>query len=429
MKYFFKFAALLAVLFLALCLAATAENEAFQISQDTVLPGMGRSWRQGYAPAVSGNTLSLLLPIRSDRAQGPIQAEILLDSGNIPLFKTDAVRTVRANRNENGEWNVRFSLELLPDRANGDYPCRIRVTGTDGDGRALRTDIPLTLRIRSGQPSREELRVSVENLQADFRVGEDGMITALLVNPCQAAIFENLRVSFSDPSGDILPRFEAVLRAGSLGPGERREVSLPVTVLPKAAVTPHVIQISISFTALDSAVAQEETYTLAVTQEMRLEHGGLRMADSAVAGDSVTLSLPLMNMGRADVMNVLCTLNLPGIAERQAVLVGTIGPGETKQAQMTVTVPRTARGEFAGSLTVEAQDGSGNPVSLSLPVGLTAEAPAVSAALDSSVEQETEKPPLLLYGLGGGCGLLFLVLMLQGLLLRRKIHRLEEDRL
>ena len=98
-----------------------------------------------------------------------------------------------------------------------------------------------------------------------------------------------------------------------------------------------------SFTALDQPVTQTEAYTLHITQEMRLEHGGLRMADSAVAGDSVTMTLPLMNRGKADLMNVICALSLPGITDRQAVLVGSIGPGETKQGQLSVLVPKEAR--------------------------------------------------------------------------------------
>ena len=168
---------------------------------------------------------------------------------------------------------------------------------------------------------------------------------------------------------------------------------------------------------------------VAVRQEIRLEQGGLKMASTVIAGDSVTLSLPLMNMGKADIVNVLAAVSLPGITERQAVLVGAIAPGETRQAQITLTAGKDISGDFQGTLAVEGEDNDGNPVSFSLPIQLTVEKPAVSAAAADTVQQKNEQPPFLIYALAGGCGLLLLVLLLQGVLLRRKIHRLEEDKL
>lgn len=47
----------------------------------------------------------------------------------------------------------------------------------------------------------------------------------------------------------------------------------------------------------------------------------------------------------------------------------------------------------------------------------------------SIAEEAQEKNPYILYILAGVCAALVLALILQGSLLRRKIHRLEEDRL
>lgn len=429
MRIYCKLAALLAAVFLALPFPAWGEEEPFWISENAVITGMGRSWRQGYEPLVSANTLSLILPLASNRAQGSIQAEFRLKDDSLSLLKSSAVRAVKVNKGENGLWVARFSLDLLPDRQNGDYACLIRLRGEDGAGKALLQDIPLTLRIRDGRPSKEELALKMDRVQAELKVGEDGQISAWIKNPCRAAKLENLQWSFSEPSGHILPQFESLLRLGDLEPGEEREIVFPVTVLGTAAVTPHVVAFTFSFTALDQPVTQTEAYTLHITQEMRLEHGGLRMADSAVAGDSVTMTLPLMNLGKADLMNVICSLSLPGITDRQAVLVGSIGPGETKQGQLSVLVPKEARGEYEGVLSVEAADNDGNRTSLSLPVHLTAEAPAAVPNAAESQKKAEEKPPLLLYGLGGGCGVMLLLFVLQGALLRRKIRRLEEEKM
>ena len=152
------------------------------------------------------------------------------------------------------------------------------------------------------------------------------------------------------------------------------------------------------------------------------------MASSVIAGDSLTITLPLMNMGKADLVNVLATVSLPGVTERQSVLVGTITPGETRQAQIVVTPGKDVSGDFTGTLDVEGADQDGNPTSLSLPIALTVEERVEVTAADAVVEAKKETP-YLTYGLGGGCVLLLMVCIVQGAVLRRKIRRMEEDRL
>ncbi len=164
-----------------------------------------------------------------------------------------------------------------------------------------------------------------------------------------------------------------------------------------------------------------------VSQDIRLEPGGLKMPTSVLAGDSVTLSLPLMNMGTGDVTQALATLALPGITERLSVLVGSIAPGETKTAQLTLSTGKELAGDFSGTLAVTCADSGGNASEFTLPVALTVEAPP--AYTEASAAGPEEASPVPLYLLGGGCVLLLLLLVAQGALYRRRIHRMEEDRL
>ena len=428
MKIQYRIAVLLAALLLIPIFVARAEEAPdFEIDQRRVLQGMNRSWLQGYEPKISNNVLSLVLPILCDQAEGLIQAELLMPDEAISPFKPQSM-AVKTQRAEGGLYAVRLNLELYADRKNGDYPCTVRLTGQTKSGRRLQADIPYTLRIRDGAPSTETLRMEIAELQSDFKVGEDGVLSFALKNPCQAAIFEGPVLHITDASGDIIPRDADVMYLPDLAPGESLEAQFPVTVLNKAAVSPHSLKFDLSWKVLGAAVTQTESYTLPVTQEMRLEQGGLKMASSVIAGDSVTLTLPLMNMGKADIINVMATVTLPGITDRQSVLVGTIAPGETRQAQITLTPGKHLSGDFDGSITVEGTDNDGNPASFSMPIQLTVEKRMETTAIDAQTQEE-EKPPVLIYALGGGCALLLLCLIAQGVLLRKKIHRIEEERL
>lgn len=425
-KYFFT--VLLTVLFLALIFPSVQAEEAFTIDERRILQGMNRSWLQGYEPTISRNTMTFVLPILSSAATDSIDAQIILADESLSPFKLQTMQT-KAQSSEDGLWNVRFTLNLHKDRRNGDYAAIIRITGKDKQGAVLQTEIPYIFHIRDGQPTREVIRLQVEQIESDLKVGEDGIITMTLTNPCKTVPFEQPVLEISDSTGDIIPQRSGVMYLDDLAPGETITVQFPITVLPKAAVSPHIMQFDMRWTALGQAVVQSEPHTLPVTQEIRMEHGGLRMADSVVAGDALTVTLPILNRGKASIMDVMATLELPGVVERQSVLVGGIDPGETKNAQLTVTPGKHLEGEFSGTITVTATDNDGNPAEISLPVALSVEKPVQYDENSMQAVQEEQVTPMITFALAVGCVLLLITCIVQGAVLRRKIRKLEEDRL
>jgi len=415
-------------LFLVPISGVQAEEAPFVIDQDRILNGMNRSWRHGYEPSISSNKLTLVLPILSDKANGVIDTELIMTDETFSPFKPQTM-SVRTWRSESGIYAVRLPLELYADRNDGDYACTIRISCKTKSGEELSMDIPYTIKIRGSQPSQETIRMQITDVNTNLMVGEDGIITVTLTNPCKTVPFEQPVLRISDSSQEIIPQGADVIYLDDFAPGESRTITFPVTVKPNASVSHHILAFDLNWTSLGQAMTQTESYTVPVTQEMRLENGGLKMADSVIAGDSLTITLPLMNMGRADLINVLATVSVPGITEKQSVLVGTIESGETRNAQITITPGKHVTGDFTGTMTVEATDNDGNPTSFSLPLSLSVDEPVIIAAVDTTITQTKEMPPYLIYGLAGGCGLLFLICIVQGIVLRRKIRKLEEDRL
>ena len=424
-------AVLLTALFLTPFFAAQAEPaEALTVDEAAVLKGMDRSWRQGYTPSVSKNHWNLILPVRSEQAAGVLKAELIVNNERVTPFKAQTM-IVDAREEEKGLWGVRFSLAMFSGQKNADYPCTVRVTGTDRDGRELRLDYPCTVEIRGAKESLEKPRILITDVRADLSVGEEGEIQVTLANPCAATNIADLEMKVSDAAGHILPKESDTLKIGSLPVGESVTVSYPVTVLEKASVAPHMLKMDLAWTAAGQAATYSENNTVSVRQEIRLEQGGLRMAPGVTAGDSVTMTLPLMNMGKADLVNVLATVTLPGVTERQSVLVGTIQPGETKQAQLILSPAKDIEGDFSGTLAVECTDQDGNPASFELPVELKVEKPKPKEAKQNTAGETAGmgQPAVLTWVLAGGCGLLLTLLMAQSIVLRRKLHLLEEEKL
>ncbi len=414
---------------LALCAPALAED-GFTLDENATIAGMNYlPWARGYEPTSDGETMTVCLPLRSDSAAGKITATLTVDDETVSPLRGDGAK-IDVLPDQNGLYAVRLSARLLSGRINGDYAATVRVTGKGADGADVTADFPVVLRVRDGKPGGAAMRPALENVSADLRVGENGALTAALVNTDPYAEMRDILLTVSDESGDILSAGSDSLRLGSLMPGERAQVFYPLSVQPDAAVKAHTLNLTLTWTALGADMSWTEKRTLAVTQEIRLERGALQGAASVVAGDTAVLTLPLMNMGRGDVRNVLATLMLPGLCERQSVLVGTIASGESAQARLSFAADGEA-GTYTGVFSVTGEDVWGNESGFELPVTLSVETRPVKSAEETASDDAAAGKKLspLVWGLGGACALLLLALIVTSALLARKIHRLEEDRL
>lgn len=415
------FTALLAALLLPACALA----EGFTLEEDRILAGMNQSWRQGYEPTVDGNSVNIYLPLTSDKTGGKITATLALDDPTTSPFATTTL-TADCWKNE-GLYAVRLRLPLVSARHNGDYAARVVVEGKDGDGNALRAEYPTVIRIRDGKS--DAVRPGLSAVSASLTVGEDGALRALVTNTSRYAEMTDIILTVTDAGGDVLPLSSDKLAVPPLMPGRSTWIEYPVTVKPDASVALHALTFKLSYTALDQPGAWEETFTLPVSQEIRLEQGGVQAPASVVQGDAASFTLPLMNMGRGELRNVMATLTLPGVVERQSVLVGTIAPGETKQAKLSAAPGKDIIGEVSGEIAVAAEDAWGNETRFTLPVSLSVEKAPEETKVETVTDLVKTSVPAYVWPLGGACLLLLIGFIVQGALLRGKIHRLEEDKL
>ena len=426
-----RFRLLLTTLIILLALGPRALAEGgFTLDENATIAGMNYlPWARGYEPTSDGETMTVCLPLRSDTAVGKITAALTVDDETVSPLRGEGAK-IDVLPDQNGLYAVRLSARLLSGRINGDYAATVRVTGKEADGAEVTADFPVVLRVRDGKASGAAMRPALENVSADLRVGEDGALIATLVNTDPCAEMRDILLTVSDASGEILSAGSDKLRLGALMPNERVSVTYPLSVQPDAAVKAHTLSLTLTWTALGEAMSWTETYTLPVTQEIRLEHGALQGAASVVSGDTAVFTLPLMNMGRGEVRNVLATLTLPGLCERQSVLVGVIASGETGDARLSFAAGGGA-GTYTGVLRVTCEDAWGNGSGYDLPVELTVEPRPVKSeeeTISGDAAAGTMLSPLV-WGLGGGCALLLAALIVTSALLVRKIHRLEEDKL
>ncbi len=419
---------ILLTLMLLCILSAAAQGdshlEGYILDEKYIMYNMDKSWLQGYEPLISDNRVRICLPITSKSSDGKLTATLILDDESVAPFREEKRSTVVYR--ENGMFSVELKIKLIDGRINGDYSGIVRLEGENKNDQYMVTEYPVVIRVRDGKDSLVQPQIS--QVQAELNVGENGNVSAVITNTSRYAELTNLILTVTDAAGDIVPRASNMLKIENIKPGQSVNINYPVSVKPNASVALHALTFNLTYTAAGKDGSWTETFTLPVSQQMRLEQGGVQMATTAVQGDIASITLPLMNMGRGDITNAMATLAIPGVVERQSVLVGTIVPGETKQAKLSFTPGKDVLGDVSGSITVTAEDAWGNSTEFSLPVGLTVEEP-VKLTASGEVEKKEDEPPYLMYALIGVSVLLLIGLILQGTIMGAKIRKLEEDRL
>lgn len=409
---------------LVLSLSVTAFAAEFEIDQHTTLDGMGKSWYQGYEPSVSYHTMTLFLPIRAESCVGDITVSIALDDPNVFLLTAQPKKVTVSPRN--GIYPVKLTLALERYRRNGDFPATITIKGTNEAGNEIVETIPYVIRIRDGCGSHETMEPLISDVIADLNVGSEGSLTMTITNPTTTLSIMDGEITVTDSTGEVLMSGSNRVEINEILPGKSETITIPIIVKSNATISQHTVEVKFNYKVLGKDAEWTESFTVPVTQAIRLEQGGVQLP-TAIAGELANMTLPLMNMGKGELQNVLVKLEMDGVLDAQSVLVGTMAAGETKQAKLTFTPKLDSVGTHSGTVTITCEDAYGNSFSQALDVTLTVDEPIPEVELQQ--EEEKEKMSAGTIVLIILCVLLAAGLVVQGMILTKKLHKLEEERL
>ena len=415
---------ILLTILLVLSMGVTAFAAEFEIDQHSTIDGMSRSWYQGYEPTISYHTMTLCLPIRAESYTGDITVSIALDDPNVFLLTSEPKAVTVSARD--GIYPVKLSLALERYRRNGDFPATITIKGNDEAGKEIVETIPYVIRIRDGYGSHETMEPMISDVTPDLNVGSDGSLTLTITNPTTTQSIMDGVIAVTDASGEMLMSGSNRVQVNEILPGKFETVTIPMIVKGNASISQHTVEVKFSYKVLDKDTEWKETFTVPVTQAIRLEQGGVQLP-TAIAGELSNMTLPLMNMGKGELQNVLVKLEMDGVLDAQSVLVGTMAAGETKQAKLTFTPKLDSVGTHSGTVTITCEDAYGNAFTQTLDVTLTVDEPIPEVELQQVEEKEKMNTGTIV--LIVICVLLAAGLVVQGTILIKRIHKLEEERL
>ena len=418
-----SFLILLSVL-LAFSLTGPVLGAQFEIDPYESFGDMAITWYQGYTPVIQNNILVLHLPLRAEGCVGDITVSLALEDPHVLLLAAEPKPVTVSPKD--GLYPVRLTQPLVKNRRNGDYPMRITVTGRDSAGKEISETLPYILRIRDGRSTHEILEPLFSNLTANLTVGQEGTLELTVTNPTTTLSATDCRITVKDPQGDLQMAGTDRVTLSEILPGKSIRVSIPITVRGNASVALHDLEITFRCKVQDRETQWSRTFPVPITQEIRLEQGGVQMP-STFPGELTTMTLPLMNLGKSSLQNVLVKLEINSVLDPQSVLVGTLSPGETTQAKLTFTPKQHSVGIHSGTVTITCEDAYGNPFTQVVDVTLTVEEPIPEADIQKQEEKEGPNTWVILLSVLNVALVISLILL--GTILTGKIHKLEEERL
>ena len=409
---------------LVLSMGVTAFAAEFEIDQHAEIDGMSRSWYQGYSPSISYHKMTICLPIRAESCVGNITVSLALDDPNVFALSGQPKEVTVSPKD--GIYPVKLVLPLEQYRRNGDYPATITIKGNDGNGKEIVETLGYVIRIWDGYGSHETMEPVISDVVGSLDVGKDGSLSLTITNPTTTQSIMDGEITVTDSTGEILMTGSNRFSVPEILPGKCETVSIPMTVKGNASISQHTLEVKLSYSCLGKSAEWKESFTVPVTQAIRLEQGGVQLP-TAIAGELGNMTLPLMNMGKGELRNVLVKLEADGVLDAQSVLVGTMAAGETKQAKLTYTPFLNSVGTYSGTVTVSCEDAYGNTFSQTLDVTLIVDEPIPEVELQQ--EEKKEKMSTGTIILIVLCVLMAAGLITQGTILTKKIHTLEEERL
>lgn len=395
------------------------EQPVFSIDTQHVFEGMGKSYGEGYVPVVENENVKVILPLKLSEGAAceAITASLNLgDPSSSPFIYKNYIKdfsraTLIIEEQSISRYLVCFELDLSKERLNGNYPVTVDVKGTTEGGVAVTAQYTLYILINDGknpnapQPQApkpiSQPKLLIEAYQSNPSVVEAGTncdIEVIIKNTSTSHSARNIKVSFQDASGEILPNETSSVYISKISKEEAKSCCFTLRVTEKAAVNAHMINVMMEYEYGNAVQATAtDLIVLNVTQPIRLEYEQPTLPTKVTEGDNLPFSMNLMNLGKSTVYNALLKFQIPGLNNGGSVLVGNIAPGESKSGDTNLLVSSMngKYGEALGKIILTYENESGKQFEKILDVQTTIEKKLeiIPASNENSTDKKADAFP------------------------------------
>jgi len=425
---------MLCLIILSGVIPAYANSGILDIDNTNVYAGMSKSYAAGYTPTVSNDTAIIVLPLVNKTAPvitgDSVIARINLGStSDSPFVYANYEKTVSLADNPVGDGSttvssylVRFDIPLNTSRKNGTYATTIDVSYTTGAGDAYSDTFTVYVTISDAKatpaptqaPSsstgstrpRPEPKVIVQSyvVSADpVMAGDSFDINVTLFNTQDRYHVYNVLVTYAGETVDVMPDGTSdSIYIDEIEDEESSDITLKLKAREDAEEAAHKVILSIGYeNSQRTAYSVTEEIYVDVKQPIRLEYDDPDIPDTVNAGDSIPISMQVMNKGKATLYNVQVSLDLKGAIPDASAYLGNMESGTAQMAEIYVFIGTLNMdgsssdqmyGYTSGQMVIAYEDAFGNPFEENIEVNTVIEKPVFeNLYIDNSEAEEEEK--------------------------------------
>lgn len=417
---------------------AADEGAALSIDNEDTFAGMDRPYREGYMPMVMDDAARLVLPLLPVCEAPPESIQVAVGLGDPEtspfVFQNYDMTVDLAPQKTEGEepkereiYLIDLSLPLQPGYAAGRYPVVFVCSGRTASGRIFEQTFTLFVTVEASpsepeppaesddgggsgggdsggsagaEPSAEptpvlQPKLLVTSYTASPAPVPAGTSFALHVTLCNtsaknAAI--NLLLGVDGEGTDVYATSAGTFYFNSVAPGAAIDVDLTMTAAPEAVPGPKKIVLHAGYDGTNgTAYTEDQNITVEVVQPVRFEFDETQIPEDLRAGETLSLPINVMNLGRAKIMNVSARVEAPGLSAQNTLFLGNLDSGTSKKGNLTVFVGAKENseeryGRTSGVVEVTCEDEFGTAYTQTQEFTSRIEAP------DLSFPEEEEEP-------------------------------------
>lgn len=310
-----------------------------------------------------------------------------------------------------------FSLKASSDAQGGLVSASIGGEYEGPDSQRLSFSSNITLEIEKKPVSENTQAESYSRLMVTSYKVENGYvspegkaeISVTVKNMSKTSAAKNIKLSFSDESGEIYPEALGTVYIETLAAGKSYEWKQNVIAANTAAVGTHRITVTAEYEDKSgNPSSSSDTLNIDVRQKAKLDFDGAKLSVKSFQGETQIVTINLMNTGKSALYNCKIDFDIKGLDSGGCVFVGEIAPGESKSGIGNLRVSEDILGKTDGEIKITYEDSFGEQYEKTAKVSTV-----IEKKVEKSEEEESEEKKknglwwlFLLIGLlvGGGTG-------------------------
>lgn len=426
------FAALMAILLLALPIAAFAEGETppaetqapittpeptpeptpvadkLIIDSWNLYDGMDKTYQQGYVPRIVNGCCYIIFPLIGETYDGKVTVTADLGATADSPFVFGNYSQTAAGW---GRYVFMFEIPLVKGRINGSYPVTLKADYLDVLGQQKQQSFTVFVTVSDGKKPKDpdakeaaekpELFISACEISPNTVTGGDEFTATVTIDNIGAIRARSVRLSYGSEAAGIIPAdTNSAMHLENIASGESATVSFALRTTGDVLAGEQPFYVTLDYVDLYGGVyTNTRTFLVRVTQPAEMTYDAISLPKSVTAGETFTLPANVFNIGKSPLRNVTVNLTGAGLFPTSSVFLGDIQPGQAGYGEMKVFVGMLSMtegytesyGKTTGVYTISYKDDAGEEYAVSVDFATEIQKPVIEGEKTDAEKKAEEE--------------------------------------